>query len=92
LPEQAAGGRFSPPELALVMQHTVAVRQDEVQTAGPVHQLPATLRDHFLLGDLLLLPHRPAVGDLLPQPLGDLPFRLDPRLGLLKRKVSEGPG
>jgi CRISPR-associated endonuclease/helicase Cas3 len=92
LPQRPAGRRFSPPELALIMQHTIAVRQDEVQNAGPAHVPPALWRDHFLLSELLLLPHRPHVGSTSPQPVGDLPFRLDARLGLVKQKVSEGRG
>lgn len=84
LPQKPAGQRFSPDELALIMQHTVPVRQDEVRQASATHQPPPAWRDHFLLGELLLLPHRPAADDVLPQPTGDLPFRLHPRLGLQK--------
>jgi len=92
LPEQPAESRFSRSELATIMQHTVPVRQDEIENASPAHQPPEAWRNHHLLGDLLLLPHRPAVGEASPQPVGDLPFRLDARLGLLKGKVSEGDG
>ncbi|MFS8361638.1 CRISPR-associated helicase Cas3' [Streptomyces sp. CWNU-52H] len=67
-----------------ILQHTLPVPAAWVAERHNSHRVPQAWRQHALLADLVLLPHRPDTADE-PVRFGRHTLRLDPLLGLVHR-------